>query len=565
MLLRLGGVRARIAGVGWLARCALGACIAAGCSGPRTLEIDAGGPDASRSELGTITILSESVIGLTPRANEVLVARWTDPAGEPVVGGDVSFALEGMPRDSSLFSLVARTDESGEATGTVIAGELPATFRVRVAAPGATSAYVDVAVGAEGFGRLSVTVEGGDARTITRRTVRLHQGSMVRCSDALGRADADRTLTVDESGVVELIALPAGQLFTVVARGENARGTIVAEGCVAGVEIEVDREVRRTIELVARQLGVEGEYDVALELAPSSSFGSTIDVMTAAVDAAVLAGGGEAALMLDAVDAELRERGEVASADALAAERLTGEPDAELAAKLELATASPPRAVRGMLEQIETLSASMRIDGTLAIARAAPEGSLASFTRGAVTLGAGAPDRVAIDAVALGAELRTPAAMRWFGDADLLQVDEIAIALPLGRLVLAVIDGLATAAGAADAIELLGAHSACTELASWIDERAGLTTACDETCAAEACARAVESTLTIATDAAAPFDEVRARMAVAGALTSEDVDGDLVADALRADALSVAWSSADGSDTEALEASLAGTRISPLP
>ncbi|MDQ3036146.1 MAG: hypothetical protein M3Y87_27340, partial [Myxococcota bacterium] len=499
MLLRLGGLLGGVSVFAVFVGCAVlaGGVVAAGCDGPRTLELDAGGPDAAApSELGSIVIVGETAIGLTPRASARIVARWMDPAGRPVADRDVSFALDGMPRDSSLFSLVARTDADGQASGTVIAGELPATFRVRVAAPGATSAYVDVAVGAEGFGRLVVTVEGGDARTIARRTVRLHQGSMsspVRCADALGRAEADRTRTVDESGVVELTALPAGQRFTVVARGENLRGTIVAEGCVAGVVIEVDREVRTTIELVARQLGVEGEYDTTLEVAPGTSPRVAVDAMLAALDAAVLAGGGDAASMLDALEAELRERDETIAADALATERLTGAPDAELASKLELALASPSRAVRDLLEEIATRSESLSIGGTLAIARATPEGSLASFTRGAIAFGAIGGERTTIDLASLGGDTRTPAAMRWFGTEDLLQVDEIAIALPLGRLVLAMIDALVSAGGAIDAAALLAPDSGCAALASWVAERTELAAACDDVCAAAACTRAIES------------------------------------------------------------------------
>lgn len=560
MLLRLRGVLAGLFVFGLLA----------GCDGPTMLELDGGRPDAAPGALGTITIVGEGAVALTPRARATIIARWTDADGRLVVDRDVSFALDGMPRDSSLFSLVARTDASGEAEGMVIAGEQAATFRVRVAAPGATPAYVDVAVGAEGFGRLSITVEGGDERTIARRTVRLHQGAVastepVRCADALGRADADRTRTVGETGVVELTALPAGQLFTVVARAENARGTVVAEGCVEGVRVEMDREIRRTITLVARQLGVEGEYDTGIELSPESSPRAAIETLRTALDAAVLASGGDATLMLDGLDAELRERGDTALADALAAERLTGDPDTTLALRLDVGGAAPTSAVSALLGQVGTLTDAIAIDGTLAIARAAPEGSLASFTRESVIVGAVGAGRVSADLGALGVEARTPAAMRYLGDVDRLEIDELAIGLPLGRLVAGTIDGIVRARGASAPAELVIDASGCTVLDAWIDERPDLATACDDACAIEVCTRAVEAVLAILQTAAAPLDDVRARLVLSGEITSDDVDGDLAVDAFRAGVISGGWISADGATSEPVDGSFSGTRVSPLP
>lgn len=541
----------------------------AACAGGTTVELDGGGPDAPMAPSSAITIVGPTTIALAPTQSAPFVARWTDASGAPVEGRDVTFALEGMPRDSSLFALGARTDARGEVEGTVIAGTLPATFRVRVAAPGATPAYVDVAVGPEGFGSLLVSVEGGDARTVTRRVVRLHLadhgGAEIACDDALGRADADRTRAVDASGQAAFATLPAAQSFTVVARGENDRGTIVAEACASGVRVTADSETRLTLALVARQLGVEGEYAAFVELSPGSSPAGAIDALSVALEASVLAAGGDGALLLDSLEAELRARHASAAADALARERVTGEPDAALAARLELGGESPSHAAGWLLGEVGALSSSIAVSGTLAIARAEPTGSLATFTREGLVIGPAGAERVMLDLSALGVEARAPAALRWFGDEDRLEADELRIRMPLGKLVRAAFAGVARTRGAPDAAALLVDRAGCGALDAWISEQDEIAAECDATCVAEVCKGAIESVLGLVATGAAPLDEMRASLVLSGSMTSEDADGDLTVDALRAGVLSGGWRSADGATSEPVDASFSGTRLSPLP
>ena len=78
----------------------------AGCNEPTTVSLDGGAVDASTPVAsGRIVIESATSLALAPSEDASFVARWLDAEGSPVAGRDVSFALEGMPRDATLFSL----------------------------------------------------------------------------------------------------------------------------------------------------------------------------------------------------------------------------------------------------------------------------------------------------------------------------------------------------------------------------------------------------------------------------------------------------------------------------
>ncbi|WP_157069523.1 hypothetical protein [Sandaracinus amylolyticus] len=539
----------------------------AGCHERTTLDLDAGPADASPpGATGLIEIEGPTTLALAPGEHAEFVARWTDADGRPVAVRDVSFALEGMARDSTLFSLGGRTDEEGRVTGMVIAGSETATFRLRVVAPGARAAYLDVAVSGDGFGRLVVAVEGGDGRDIAQRTVLVHQSTSgsVSCEDALTRREADRSRTTDALGEAVFAPLPAAQRFTIVARATSSASVIVAEGCVADVTLEPTGDTRATVTLVPRTLGIEGEYDAELALQAGTAPRVAADTLAIALEAAVVASGGDASMMLDALESALRDRGAIAALSALEAARATGTAERDLATRLVVEEASLVGGLQLVLDEVVTLHDALVVDGVLFVA-GSMDGPVASFTRGEVRLGDADAEPVMIDLREVGITARAPASVRWTAETDVLQLESMRIELPIATLLLAGIDALARARGVESAGGLIASRGGCDVLQAWIAEQDEIGAACSAECATAACDAVGAAVMTLARGATEPLDALRARVVLSGPLTSEDADGNLTVDALRAAALSGAWRSADGLTGEPIDATFGGARISPLP
>ncbi|WP_236520214.1 hypothetical protein [Sandaracinus amylolyticus] len=541
----------------------------AGCHEPTTFDLDAGPADASPpGATGLIEIEGAPTLALAPGAHAEFVARWTDAEGRPVAMRDVSFALDGMARDSTLFSLGGRTDEDGRVTGMVIAGSETATFRLRVAAPGAQAAYLEVAVSADGFGRLVVAVEGGDGRDIAQRTVLVHQSTSatdrVSCDDALTRREADRSRTIDALGEAVFAPLPAAQRFTIVARATSSASLIVAEGCVEDVMLEPLGDTRATVTLVPRTLGIEGEYDAELALRAGMAPSLAADALALALEGTVVASGGDASMMLDALESTLRDRGATAALSALEAARATGSAERELATRLALDGASLAGGARVVLEEIVALHRGLVVDGVLFVA-GSMDGPVASFTRGEVRLGEADADLVMIDLREVGVAARAAAAVRWNEGSDVLQLESMRIELPVATLLVSGIEALARARGLESAGALIASHGGCDVLQAWIAEQDDLATACGADCATAACDAVGGAVMALARGATAPLDALSARVVLAGPLSTEDADGNLSVDALRAETLSGSWRSADGLSGEAVDATFGGARISPLP
>lgn len=523
-----------------------------------------GGPTTDASPaLGEIRVVGEHSILLGPRESATFAVRWTNAEGMLVPMGDVHLALEGRPRDSSLFSLISRTNDAGEASGTIIAGELPATFRIRITASNAVPAYIDVAVGTEGFGSLSIRVEGAPLRPASRRVVLLHQGTPLSCSDALARPEADRTRTTDETGTVEFGALPAGQLFTIVARAENEGGIVVSDGCVEGVRVQAEQTITQRVELLARPLRVEGEYSVTLELAPDSSPQRLLESVAEAVDVSILAVGGDAELMLDGLDTALRERDATELADALMNERMTDDLRAAVAAALDDFGKMPSTAAHALLLDVAERTRSFRIEGTLAIARAAASASLASFTRRNVHIGPPGPTHIVVNLAEQGVEARTPVTLNWSMDDDRLIIDELIIPLPLGRLTSRIIEEMAIDRGESGAADLIRNDSGCERLALFIDQRPDIAAECDAGCTMASCNHAVDVVLSVARVAIGSLDDPRARLRLSGATLARDSDGDLDADTLPGTTFTGTWGNVDDTASAPVESSFEGARAAP--
>lgn len=546
----------------WLVLAVCAVLPASGCSGPTTVQLDAGAPaDGAAVSTGTIVLESEGALGLSPGGEATFRARWLGADGQPVVGGAISFGLEGMPRDSTLRTLGATTDGEGRVRGTLVAGAMPGAFRVRVAAAGASPAYLDVAVGAEGFGRILVEVRSEDVRAISTRSVSLHLDT--GCADALTRREGDRMrdLAAGET-MTEFVALPAEQVFTVVATGKSERGTVVASGCLEGVRVAADASIRAVVALRPEPLQVGGEYGTTVSIA-SPGAGALAAAALGAALADVAGAGADHTLLLDTLERELRDRGREDAADVLALERLTGEPDAALRTALDAAGAGPVRSVASALADLVPGLDALLVEGTLAIAAEPDGGALASFARGRVQLEAATGETVSADLA--GIEARRPATVRWALAEDALHVDSLEIALPLGTLTDRALAGLARARGAESTLALLAQEGGCAELDALVEARPEVRHACDPECVESVCHAAIDGVLSGTLVAAPALDETQSTVALAGVLACDDGDGDLVVDAMRAIALSGAWTSADGTSSAPIAADLEGARLSVLP
>jgi hypothetical protein len=553
MCLRLGLALAALLGI-------------AGCGGVTTVELDGGpGRDGAVGPTGALHVESETMLALFPGSRASILARWIGVDGRPVSGGLVTFALQGMPRDSTLDALSARSDADGRARVELQAGTMPAIFRVRIAADGATPAYVDVAVGTMGFGTMVVAIEGGDRRAIAQRTVVLHQGE-IACADAIARAEGDRSRVVPEaSREIELAALPAGQPFTVVARGTGPSGTLLAAGCVERVQVPVDNRVRATVELQALPLAPDGEYATFVDIASTGSASALVDALSHALGTGIASAGGDARLLLDALDQELRARGQVEIADSLVRQRRTGEPESALQRGLSAASQGPSIAADALLDEAQVRLAAISIDGRLSLAVTREGTVAASFVRRSVLVGPASDERTTADLSARGVEAHTPVAARWIASDDALVLEALPIELPLGRLLLATLDGLARARAAHGPAELMLEEIGCAPLSDWVEERPDVASACRPECVLEACKRAARVTLEMIEGGASALDDARTRLLLAGTLASDDADGDLTVDAMGGVDLAGRWSSADSAvPAEALTPTLAASRVTTM-
>ena len=164
-----------------------------------------------------------------------------------------------------------------------------------------------------------------------------------------------------------------------------------------------------------------------------------------------------------------------------------------------------------------------------------------------------------------GIEARRPATVRWVLAEDALHVDALEIALPLGTLVDRALAGLARARGAESTLALLAQEGGCAELEALVEARPEVRHACDSACVESACHAALDAVLSGTLEAAPALDAVRSTVALTGVLACDDGDGDLVVDAMRAIALSGAWTSADGTSSAPIAADLESARLSVLP
>lgn len=536
------------------------ACLVA--CGPTELVVDAGPAADAGGPAAQITIESEPALALSFAEEAEIAVRYTID-GEPVAGVPIRFALEGAAHDATVSALSLSTDADGRVETSVIAGSVAAAFRVRVSGERAAPAYVNVSISNQGFGALVAHAEYVGRRTeeATRRILSLY--SDTTCDPPAGLpAFPDRMATLDDPEEVQARwgALPAGLSYTLVGRVEGPSGATLATACVDGVEVVRDDEVYATLDFRDAHLVPDGTYDVDVELSPAASIGR---VMARAEDGGgSLIDGAGARLYLDALEAELTDRGDTVTADALALERVSGVPDADLATRLADAMVGPEVALLSWLARLTARLAVIRLGGPLDLYTVL--GTLqGTWMVEALEVGAvGDPDAppVVLDPAALSVDYAPELSVRWAATADLLRIDALTMTLPLGTLVSATIDAESAGLGSTGALLLEGAG--CDQLAGWVADSATVGPTCDAACAAAACVRALDEVMEATRSAALAVDDTLDEVTIEGSVAGSDADGDLTVDALEGRGLSGQWIGPLGLEADSLSANVVGTRVS---
>jgi hypothetical protein len=531
----------------------------AGCHGTEIVldagpEPDAGGPT------GLLTIESAASLTLGFGEPAEIVVRYTEN-GAPVEGVEVDFGLEGRAHDSTVEDLTLTTDRDGRVTTAILAGSQRTVFRVRATTDRAAAAYVDVAVGDMGFGTLIVgAVYEGRREAAARRVVSVY--TEIDCvPTAELPARPDRELILDDQMEVEGSAvLTAGLRYAVYGRVEGEGGGILASACVDGLVIAADSELRVDLSFDDAPLIVEGDYELEVELAPGETRMMAAAITATAAKARVELAGSGASFYLDALENELNERGEIAAAEALALERVTGTPDESLATRLDRVDLGPSIAITTMVARLERRLERISLLGPLAL-DAEGRGSVMAAR---LSIGmAGDPDStpLELEATELPFALMPAIGLEWREEDDVLELTAVILRLPIGALVDATLAAEARAMALGDPSDLLVENAGCDVLAAWIGESPTLAPACDADCARAVCGRALDTIAESIRAATMAADETRHTIEIAGELLASDRDGDLYADELNGEELEGAWTGSLGDTGDALMGTLRARRV----
>ncbi|MCZ7681487.1 MAG: hypothetical protein M5U28_22900 [Sandaracinaceae bacterium] len=524
---------------------ATGAALSLGCSSE--YRVDGGAPPDGSAPMGVIELESEPSLTLSFGEEAELAVRYVE-SGVAVRGVPIRFALEGRAHDSTVADLSVETDAEGRARTRMVAGSTASAFRLRVSAERAAPVYVNVSVGNMGFGALVVRAEYAGLRIgAGRRVIELY--SSMSCTDELPPF-ADRMAALDDPSTTEarFRALPAGLTYAVFGRVEGPDGVVVARACADGVQVMRDDETAVSLSFSDAPLAPEGRYEAVLALTATSSSAWASEVATDAGGALIDTAGGGADLYLDALEAELRERGATIGADALALERATGVPAATLTAALggrRRGSAGRAGGRAGGAARAHDRACLERA----ALHRGGLRGAERLVDRGAARGGSSDPDSPAlmIDPAAAGLELSPSLSLSWPMD-DALVLESLTLALPLGTLARRTLEAEVAGRALGSPGELLATRGGCDALAIWIAEDPTVGPLCTADCPRAACLRALDSVMDAALGALDLLDEARDTVLLSGTLEMVDADGDLLVDQLSARELSGAWSGPTESD-----------------
>lgn len=528
----------------------LGAAGLTGCTEEIVLD---GGMDPPTGPPRVIALEGEPTLTLLYGETVPIRARLTEE-GRAVADAALRFTFESNAQDSTLGDLDLATDTEGRAETTLQAGEVSAVFRVRVSAERADPAFLQVAVGNEGFGGLVVTTRYEGERAYARRVLNVYADVACDDPDGFPRSPA-RTQVLDDPATASatFLTLAADLTYTVVARAEGPTGAPLATACLDGVRLTRDERTEVPLTLVDLSLVPEGGYDAELVVetmffAPVLQIG--IDATAGVSDATA------AARLLDALEVELTSRPASGELARLQAERTTAE--TSLANRLAMAGEGPSAAAQGFFEGLRDRLEGVRVAGPLELTL---EGSAidAAWTAESLVVGPmpapDAPMPLFLDPTQLA--LEPTLAVRWPG-AETLEVDALQFSLPIGELVTETMRAAEIEAGGPGAA--LAQAGGCAALDAWIAESPYLSAVCDAACAEAACFAALAPVYQQARDAIAAAELDRDGLAVSGAVTLHDDDADLLVDRIDGQ-VDGTWHGVTPTTADEVSGTLRGARV----
>ena len=494
-----------------------------GCAPDDTHYDPDGGMDVMVVETNSLEVLSEISRTLREGESGTVRAQYLDVGGRPIADAELRFALNGTANDSTLSQLVATTDNDGIAQATLVAGGIPATFRVRVSATDAAPVYVSVSVSDSGFGRLAFTpiYQGRREGTLGAAVV-----TGASCDEERARTERTRYRELDSmDDAVEFGGLPARTPLAVVGRLESEEGVLLAWSCEDGVMIEP--ELTHTLEGVLEDIALQpaGTYDIDTRfsaVAIADAFASDDRLY---ID--------DAGSLLDALRVILEES-DPESGEALAAERAAGL-DTTFAASLPSGV-GPSAALDSISELLNRVLDEVVLGAELRIGD-----ELTTMTRSLRIGGFDVSDP----------ELMTSASVEGGvdGEDESIDIERYALTLPGGALARVLVEAAANEAG-------------LTPLA-WMQQRAQcemmpspLEVYCDDACAIAMCEASIEGLVERLDELYASLDDTLVGIDFKGPLQLTDDDGDLQPDTLSG-SLEGRWAGTE----EVLRADVEGMRV----
>lgn len=525
-------------------------------------ETYAAAEDGSR----TLSPLGDRRLALVSGEEVTLEVALEDAdTGAPVADAHVSFSLQGR-QDATLAELSVPTDDAGVARNRLMAGELNGTFTVEVSAAGAAPVTIQVAVSDAGFGTLVVQAPYTGKRLVTQRHIAVV--SMQAC-DTVSPDPGDHVALLTDAAVVESdFVLPAGQHYTVVALAEGEGGTLLATSCAPDVAIEAGQASVALLRFEDRPLVPGGTYDLLAKLEADAPAATLQDAFLGGALLALETDPGgernadmaEARLLLDALQATLRQGAGLAAdpaalADSLAAERTTPTVDPVVDAQLQ--TALDGQADTGARSALDALA----LDVGAAVATASLRAEIA-VSKGVSwqpqSLGSAPLDeddtRVSLD---LSGQDPQQVETTLLPAEDGMGIEGLRFALPWG--------GLAARAGRQLVSDGQGGHTAvlrtqfgCDTFGSFVAELPLLESMCDPACALAACDHAIDQLVDAGAAAVTALDTARPEVTLSAELRLHDDTGDLGVERMDASRLEGHWEAAGGGSGDAFSGDASG-------
>jgi hypothetical protein len=529
--------------------------VAIGCDGPRYVPLDAAPSDAA-APLGTLSLVSPTSLTLRPAQTATIDVRYLDALGAPRAAATIAVAIEGTALDSTLGGLTVTTDASGLAHATLLAGMQATNFRVRLSAHDAAApVYVDVGVGTS-FGTLLVHAPYAGTRPVTHRVVDVVPGATCMALETTPPTSGGRTVR-SATDDVTIAGLPTILTYAVLVRAEGDLAT-EAFGCRDGVMPVVDVTTTVTVDLSEVPLGIDGGYAVRATFGAGGTVSTRVAEWAYTLRATSEASGGDAAMLLDAIEAELVRHGATADAATLDARRATDPIDAALATQLTTDGTAPTETVASLLDlagpalDAPTVTLSLTLGGIDTGAMTTQSLQCADGASGTVTL---TPSTTTARTISTSTSLGP--ALAFVGPVD----------APLGTLALAWMDAVVSARGHAGGVtELLAGTCASLETFAASTDGASALTACDATCRADACASVITQIMETTAAGAVSADHDVAGARILAMVAFRDDDGDARVDRLDGTISGnlVDQSGANVGPSDAISGTISGTRT-PVP